>query len=228
MERLIKIQQELRIKKDKLGDKGRFKFRSAEDIFEKVKPLLEQTKTAVVVSDELVEVGGKLAIKSTASLFGTEGSAGAIASATGYALFDKHEIVKRDTGELVSTMSNEQCTGSASSYARKYAMCGLFAIDNDEDDPDQPEVKKAGTTQPAKPQQKPAPQKPNIQPATKVELTEEQLQLKDELEADIDNADSMDSLKASVALAAGQPFEAAIKAKANKKAIEKGWYKPKA
>lgn len=234
MERLIKIQQCLRVEKDKVGDKGRFKFRSAEDIFEKVKPLLEETKTAVVVSDTLVEVGGKLAIKATALLYAAGNGQVAIASADGYALMDKHEIVKRDTGELISTMSNEQCTGSASSYARKYALCGLFAIDNDESDPDQPDIKKAGTspapkqtlskptTQPK--QEKPADapksvQKPASKPA-KVEMTEEEKEMYLQMCSDLDAADKTASVLAICLMAEGQPYELLVRQKAARRGID--------
>ncbi len=173
MKRLITIQQGLRVTKDKSGDGGRFKFRSAEDIFEKAKPFLKETETAVIVTDELTEVGGRVAIKATASLIGENGE---IASASGWACLDSHIVSGVDrSGQAYEkrTMSNEQCTGSASSYARKYALCGLFAIDNDENDPDQPNIQidnaqPAQQPQPQKPAaQQPQPQKPAAQPRRK-------------------------------------------------------------
>lgn len=214
MERLIKIQQGLRIPKDKEGDKGRFKFRSAEDIFEKVKPLLAETGTAVVVSDELVEVGGRCAIKATASLMCNSGN-GVLATATGWACLDSHISIDRNTGKEKRSMSNEQCTGSASSYARKFALCGLFAIDNDEADPDQP------TIQPADP--KPSHQPEQQQVEEEPELTEKEKSEMDALFADIDATENMDQLKACVTLANGQRYEKKVRAKANKRAKQEGW-----
>lgn len=172
MKRLITIQQGLKSPKNKNGDGGRFKFRSAEDIFEQAKPLLEQTKTAVIVTDDLTEVGGRVAIKATASLIGENG---VIASASGWACLDSHIVTGTDRNGNAyekKTMSNEQCTGSASSYARKYALCGLFAIDNDENDPDQPNIQPA-PEKPAPEKPAPAPQpKRAPQPTTKTAATQ--------------------------------------------------------
>lgn len=164
MKRLVEIQQGLKSPKNKNGDGGRYKFRSAEDIFEKAKPWLDKTKTAVVTTDELVEVGGRVAIKATASLIG---DTGIIASASGWACLDSHIVTgKGKDGETYDkkTMSNEQCTGSASSYARKYALCGLFAIDNDENDPDQPNIKPAPENPKAQPKPAQVPAAPKVQP----------------------------------------------------------------
>ena len=137
MKRLIAVQQGLKISKDKEGDKGRFKYRTAEDILERAKPLLEKQNLAVTLSDEIVEVGGRLFLKATATLWGVDGTNNMV---SGYAELDQHTSQKWDDKNKsfysVRSMSNEQCTGSASSYARKYALCGLFAIDNSESDPD--------------------------------------------------------------------------------------------
>ena len=216
MERLIKIQQGLRIPKDKEGDKGRFKFRSAEDIFEKVKPLLAETGTAVVVSDELVEVGGRCAIKATASLMCNSGN-GVLATATGWACLDSHISIDKNTGKEKRSMSNEQCTGSASSYARKYALCGLFAIDNDEADPDQPNIQPADP----KPSQQPVQQPKTEEP---VELTQKEADEMYALFADIDATENMNQLKACVVMALGQRYEKQVRAKANERAIQKDWH----
>lgn len=146
MKRLIAIQQKLRSKKDKSGDNGRFKYRSAEDILEAVKPLLEEQQCAVILTDSLVESEkGEFFLRATAKLlceheYTTKDDNGqgimykdikVIASTEGYALFDKHL-----TKSGYASMSNEQITGAASSYARKYALCGLFAIDDSDQDPD--------------------------------------------------------------------------------------------
>lgn len=228
MKRLITIQQGLRVSKDKSGDGGRFKFRSAEDIFEKVKPFLAETQTAVVVTDELTEVGGRCAIKATASLIG---DGGVIASANGWAVMDSHIVTSRDnrTGAEYSkkTMSNEQCTGSASSYARKYALCGLFAIDNDENDPDQPNIQPAPEPQkPAKPQPKqPSTKAPT---AAKAEpLNHEEIAAYMALCADIDASENIEQIKANAAKAKGTRYAEKVNAHAIKVAEERGWYTPK-
>lgn len=137
MKRLIAVQQGLQITKSKNGDGGRFKYRTAEDILERAKPLLEQQNLAVTLSDEVVEIGGRLFLKATATLWGLDGTNNMV---SGYAELDPHTVIRFDekskTFKEIKSMSNEQCTGSASSYARKYALCGLFAIDNSEQDPD--------------------------------------------------------------------------------------------
>lgn len=155
MKRLIAIQQNLRSRKDKSDDKGRYKYRSAEDILESVKPILAEQKCAVILTDSVWESEkGEFFLRATAILLGdgeftTKDDKGEvvkyhdtkeIARAEGYAKMDDH-ITKKyneksNTWYEVRGMSNEQCTGSASSYARKYALCGLFAIDNSENDPD--------------------------------------------------------------------------------------------
>lgn len=146
MKRLIAIQQNLRSKKDKSGDGGRFKYRSAEDILESVKPILAEQKCAVILTDSIWESEkGEFFLRATAILLGegeftTKDDKGEVAKyhdtkeiarAEGYAQLDKH--LSRNGYQ---SMSNEQCTGSASSYARKYALCGLFAIDDSDQDPD--------------------------------------------------------------------------------------------
>ena len=252
MKRLITIQQGLRVTKDKSGDGGRFKFRSAEDIFEKAKPFLKETDTAVIVTDELTEVGGRVAIKATASLIGDNG---VIASASGWACLDSHIVSGVDrSGQPYEkrTMSNEQCTGSASSYARKYALCGLFAIDNDENDPDQPNIQIDN----AQPAQQPQPQKPAAQPKAKApqakqpaqpqqqtkaakgetaaapqQTTEEPLNHEEiaaymTICADIDASENLEQIKANAERAKGTRYAKKANAHAVKVATEKGWYTP--
>lgn len=133
MKELFYVQQHLRSKKDKKGDGGKFSYRSAEDILEAVKPHLAEANATVVCSDFVFECSnGIFFIKSTATLYGErDGAMTAIASADGYAQLDEHL-----TKNGFKSMSNEQATGSASSYARKYALCGLFAIDDSDQDPD--------------------------------------------------------------------------------------------
>lgn len=119
------IQQKLKAPKSQHNKFGNYNFRNQEDILEAVKPLLAETNSVLVVSDELVELGGFLFVKSTATL--TAGfddvSIGVIWSASAFA---KHATEQKG-------MQDAQITGSASSYARKYALNGLFLIDDTRD-----------------------------------------------------------------------------------------------
>lgn len=116
---LAKIQGQLKAPKGQFNKFGGYNYRSCEDILEAVKPLAVAEDCAVMVSDEVVEVGGRIYVKATASLTGE----GDIVSAVGYA---------REP-ESRKGMDDSQITGSASSYARKYALNGLFAIDDTKD-----------------------------------------------------------------------------------------------
>ena len=136
MKKIIAIQQALNIGKSNEGDGGRFKYRTAEEIIERVKPLLAKQELALTLSDKVQEIGGRVFLVATATLWN---DAGVCMETTGVAELDKHIVIGQTrSGETYEkkTMSNEQCTGSASSYARKYALCGMFAIDNAEADPD--------------------------------------------------------------------------------------------
>lgn len=175
MKRLTQIQAALKAPKDNKADK--FKFRSAEDILEKVKPLLEKTGTAVTLSDDVMLIGERMFLKATAVLRSPDGE---IAQASAYAEFDAHIVVDKYTKEAKKSMSNEQATGCASSYARKYALCGLFAIDNSENDPDNDEI------QPA-PKQEP-------QPKQQAKLTQREQDELDAAMAQMDFAISKDEL----------------------------------
>jgi len=121
METLIKIQAELKVPKGNLNKFGNYKYRSAEDILEAVKPLLSKYKVLLNLSDEIVAIGNKIFLKATATI--TDGDK-AITS-FGYAETSEHK-----------GMSAEQTTGTALSYARKYALNGLFLIDETEQDAD--------------------------------------------------------------------------------------------
>ena len=113
---LNSIQTKLVATKDKTNEFGKFKYRSAETILENIKPLLEGC--AIVLTDELVDINGVAYIKATATLMDGDESV----SASAYAQQDTHK-----------GMSAEQAMGTCSSYARKYALCGLFAIDDNKD-----------------------------------------------------------------------------------------------
>lgn len=121
MKKLLKIQAELKCPKGSFNAFGKYKYRSAEQILESLKPLLQKHELTLTLTDEIIQVGNKLFLKATAALFGSEGTIGT----NGFAELGEHK-----------GMSSEQCTGTASSYARKYALNGLFLIDETESDPD--------------------------------------------------------------------------------------------
>ena len=123
MKRLIEIQQALKVSKDNFNNFGGFPYRSASQILEKVKPLLAERKLSVLLSDNLECYANRVFLRATAGVYDESGTC--IAASTSAAELDQHK-----------GMSKEQQTGSASSYARKYALCGLFAIDDSSADPD--------------------------------------------------------------------------------------------
>lgn len=121
MKRLIEIQQELKAPKNQKNSFGGYNYRSCEDILEAVKPLLKKQGLALVIKDDILAIDGRFYIKATASLF--DENKDKIAETT--ALAREEETQKG--------MSASQLTGSTSSYARKYALNGLFAIDDNKD-----------------------------------------------------------------------------------------------
>ena len=145
MEKLLEIQQAINIPKKNYNKFGNFYYRSAEDILEGVKPLLKKLKLVVLLNDEIVIVGENYYIKATATLIDVESKEQINVQA-----FAKEDTTKKG-------MDLPQITGSTSSYARKYALNGLFAI-NDVSDSDQindiQEVKKEAQKK-EKPEEKP-------------------------------------------------------------------------
>jgi hypothetical protein len=121
MKNLIKIQAELKCPKGSFNAFGKYKYRSAEQILEALKPLLNKYDSLLLMSDSIVEIGNKLFLKATAYLTVQDQTV----EVNGYAEMGEHK-----------GMSSEQTTGTASSYARKYALNGLFLIDETESDPD--------------------------------------------------------------------------------------------
>lgn len=123
MKELSIIQQRLKAPKDQNSSYGNYKYRKASDILEAVKPLLAEANLSILLDDEVQVMEGKAFLITTATLVAENGSK--IASTRAFAQMDAHK-----------GMSAEQATGAASSYARKYALCGLLAIDDSTDDPD--------------------------------------------------------------------------------------------
>ena len=119
MKELIAIQSELKAPKNQWNDFGKYNYRSAEDILEAVKPLLKKHECHLTISDEMVVLGDRYYVKATATL----AKEGESISTTAYA---REEESKKG-------MDSSQITGSTSSYARKYALNGLFCIDDTKD-----------------------------------------------------------------------------------------------
>lgn len=121
MERLIKIQTNLKAPKNQFNKFGGYNYRSCEDILNAVKPYLEELKLALVISDDLTQIGDRYYIKATAQLFTEEGQL--LARTTAFAREEENK----------KGMDGSQVTGACSSYARKYALNALFAIDDVKD-----------------------------------------------------------------------------------------------
>lgn len=119
--KLLSIQAKLKAPKGHYSDFGGYYYRSCEDIQEALKPLLKEQNVALVLSDELVQAGERYYIKATARLLDCETNEEV--SATAYA---REELEKKKS-------DSSQITGATSSYARKYALNGLFCIDDNKD-----------------------------------------------------------------------------------------------
>lgn len=120
MKELIAIQSELKAPKSQFNKFGGYKYRKAEDILEAVKPLLNKQKCTLTITDDIVMVGNRIYVKATATLKNEKGEC---ETTTGWA---REEETKKN-------MDGSQITGASSSYARKYALNGLFAIDDNGD-----------------------------------------------------------------------------------------------
>lgn len=121
MTAMIEIQRELKAPKGQVNKFGGYKYRSCEDIVEAVKPLLSKHSVYLNISDDIVAVQDRVYVKATAYVVDADNKV--IASATGFA---REAPTKKG-------MDDSQITGAASSYARKYALNGLFAIDDTAD-----------------------------------------------------------------------------------------------
>lgn len=122
--KLASIQAELIAPKDRPNDFGGFNYRSAEDVLELVKPLCFKNATTLVLYDEIVNINDRFYIKAVAELHDWESD-----SIVGACAFAREPQSK-------AKMDDAQVTGSSSSYARKYALNGLFNIDDRKQDPD--------------------------------------------------------------------------------------------
>lgn len=121
-EKLLNIQTELKAPKGQENTFGHYRYRSCEDILEAVKPLLKENKVILQLTDNIEFLGDRYYIKATARLIDIEGEQIKIEN-TAYARESENK----------KGMDDSQITGTASSYARKYALNGLFCIDDTKD-----------------------------------------------------------------------------------------------
>lgn len=125
-EKLMVIQQKLKAPKENRNDFGKYNYRSCSDILEAVKPFLEETNCTLTLTDDVVACEGRVYVKATATLTDCEiKEAPNMVHGTAYA---REPMEKKG-------MDASQITGTASSYARKYALCGLLAIDDSKLEP---------------------------------------------------------------------------------------------
>lgn len=116
---LIKVQGALKAPKGQYNSFGKYKYRSCEDILEAVKPLLVQHGLLLTIEDDVIQVGDRIYIKAIATIRQGDNFLQSVA-------FAREEDTKKG-------MDSSQVTGAASSYARKYALNGLFCIDDNKD-----------------------------------------------------------------------------------------------
>lgn len=121
MKRLIEIQKELKAPKGQYNSFGKYKYRNCEDILEAVKPLLSTRNLFITLNDDIVAVNDRYYVKATATIYDDTGKE--IAHTCAYAREEENK----------KGMDGSQVTGASSSYARKYALNGLFAIDDTKD-----------------------------------------------------------------------------------------------
>ena len=119
--RLLRVQKDLKAPKNQYNSFGKYRYRSCEDILEGVKPILQEYGCAIVLSDTIEQIGDRFYVKATATFYDCE--TGESVSNTAYA---------RESDDKKG-MDASQITGTASSYARKYALNGLLLIDDTKD-----------------------------------------------------------------------------------------------
>lgn len=137
MKELVTIQQKLKAPKGQYNAFGKYNYRSCEDILESVKPILAETKCTLTLSDEMIAVCDRIYVKAIATLTNEKGEKEIVTA------FAREEETKKG-------MDESQITGTTSSYARKYALNGLFCIDDAKDSDSTNTRSKEETQQPAK------------------------------------------------------------------------------
>lgn len=142
-EKLSKVQSELKAPKGQYNSFGKYKYRSCEDILEAVKPLNAKHGVVLTVGDEVVEISNRFYVKATATLVDIESGEKIINTA----------LAREDDAK--KGMDGSQITGTASSYARKYCLNGLFCIDDTKDaDTDEYRAQQERKPQESKPQER--------------------------------------------------------------------------
>lgn len=121
IEKLRHIQQELKAPKTQLNKFGGYRYRSCEDIFEAIKPILDKYNCALTMKDEIVLIGDRYYVQATATLIDCY-----MASEITSTAYAREEETKKG-------QDGSQITGASSSYARKYALNGMFLIDDVKD-----------------------------------------------------------------------------------------------
>lgn len=117
---LSKIQSEVKVPKRQYNSFGKYNYRSCEDILEAVKPILKKHNASVTLDDDIINVGERYYVKATATLF-----------CAGAKVYSVNGMAREP--QTKKGMDESQITGAASSYARKRALDGLFAIDDTDD-----------------------------------------------------------------------------------------------
>lgn len=144
-QKLSEIQKELFVPKGQRNDFGKYNYRSCEDILQAVKPICESKGCVLTINNDLVNIGDRNYVKATAILIDLETS-------------EKIESTAHAREELEKKgMDGSQITGAASSYARKYALAGLFCIDNEKDSDIDNEKDSNATNEPIKEDKKATP-----------------------------------------------------------------------
>lgn len=147
---LIDIQSKLKAPKGQYNSFGKYRYRSCEDILEAVKPLLRDAGCTLTITDDIITVQNRIYVKATATIKDSEGNTESVTA------FAREPEGKKG-------MDESQVTGTASSYARKYALNGLFLIDDTKDvDTDENRNEREGraahqSNNSQKPQQEPKP-----------------------------------------------------------------------
>lgn len=141
-QKLLSVQTKLKAPKSQYNSFGKYSYRNCEDILEAVKPICAEVKATVYLSDDIVMIGDRYYVKATATFVDVESGEGIVVNA-----FAREEETKKG-------MDGSQVTGASSSYARKYALNGLFDIDDTKDSDttnthgkDEPNVNPAPTKQ---------------------------------------------------------------------------------
>lgn len=223
MKELVEIQSELNAPKARFNDFGKYNYRSAEDIMKAVKPLLKQRGCILLLSDEVKEVGSvytyntqesdsrsgksftsayngtRVYVEATATIINSAGEAISVKASA------REEVAKKG-------MDSSQITGTASSYARKYALNGLFAID-DGVDADSLNTSPQYTQQPQQKQQTKT-QPKTQQPAVSVPSVDRQEIFELSARQEIEDATTREDLKRVYTkydmLQSYQPFKTAL------------------